>query len=160
MADFMKYDAKTGKASAKAPMAKVTMVTKCKIVKKSMDGKVELKEFKLTILPIPKSVCMINKGIADHTMKSGAKAEGIIAQLLATPDAKIDSIHKQCPGDRFYVKCLPDMPWMKYVETTGMGYIEAPMLKTKTTIECTYTKKALNGESEVKAVKITVEAAP
>lgn len=160
MADYMKYDMKTGKASVKAPVTiKANMMTHCKIEKNSADGKYEYKKFELTVMPVAKSVCRLEKGIESFTMKAGEKKSGMIATFM--DGRPIKDILKDCPGDRFLVECTPKLTWFSYLPNTGMGTVMAPKdLKDRVTVACTYTKRALNGEVEEKKTKITIEAAP
>jgi len=63
MSTYLKYDDVTGKASTTAPSGNKRIEHNCKIVKNAFNGEQERKEFKLTILPMPKSVCTINPDV-------------------------------------------------------------------------------------------------
>jgi hypothetical protein len=59
--DYMKYDARTGKASIVAPRLDKDVGIQCTVTKKALNGDYEKKSFKVTILKVtPKSQCMIN----------------------------------------------------------------------------------------------------
>jgi len=115
---------------------------------------------RITILAVPKSLCRLNPTIADSTMKPGAAGSIGVAVLARSTRTIVPDLAKYCPGDRFYMDCSPKADFMKYDEKTGKASIVAPKLDKDIGIQCTVTKKALNGDSEKKSFKITILGMP
>jgi hypothetical protein len=57
--DFMKFDEKSGKASVTVPKLDKDVGVYCSIKQSTHDFYFEKKSFKLTLLGVPKSLCMI-----------------------------------------------------------------------------------------------------
>jgi len=92
--DFIKYDEKTGQASAIAPKMSPQQQTKCQFVKKALNGESETKEIMLTFAA-PESVCKIDPKITSHSMKSGDALEyqvGITSTTSTTSTSNCEAV--------------------------------------------------------------------
>jgi hypothetical protein len=157
--DYIKFDVQSGMLSGYAPKLDKVTITACQIIKKALNGEYEKRDIKLTVLP-PPSVCAINPKMTSFEMKAGTYEEmgAVVSAQKAT--TVVTDIARQCPGDRFYVSCNPKVDFINFDEKTGKASAKAPMLRDTKTTSCVMTKKAANGQSEVRDFKVTFLAVP
>jgi hypothetical protein len=157
--DFIKFDVKTATASAFVPKLSKDTTVACSIAKKAFNGQYELQKFTLKVIAPLRSVCKLDPRIANASMKPGTSGSYMIA-VSKTAGASIVDIAKQCPGDRFYMACNPKSTHFKFDEKTGKASATAPKSNTAMKTQCTFTKKSVGGESEVKTITVVFEAIP
>jgi len=80
--NFVTFDAKTGKASAKTPRTSRNISVSCKVYKTALNKQQESKELRFTVLALPASVCAINPKMVSMSMKPGTS--GSMSAVIST----------------------------------------------------------------------------
>lgn len=146
--DYTSFDAMTGQASLKSPKLINNKDISCTINKTDIHGKVESKSFVITLLGMPKSLCMLNPDLKSMTVKEGETASTHIANILSRSTTMkpmpANDLAKSCPGDKFFLNCQPQAS-IKLDMTTGKMTGTAPRTTVKMDISCVLSKKSENG---------------
>lgn len=99
-------------------------------------------------------------------MKAGEKSEpfGMVTlkAKVGTKFVVAKDLAKQCPGDKFELKCQNQPSWATYDAKTGMCAAKPPMdLKADIKMSCIFYKhSAIAADNEKKAVTVTFKAKP
>jgi hypothetical protein len=89
-----------------------------------------------------------------------ANESGTMGVAMTHTKKDVVDIAKQCPGDKFYMDCNPKTGFFIFNDRTGAASVKVPVLKATIGVACKLTKKALNGDVEMKDIKYTFIGIP